>query len=46
MTPKKYQQNLHTPKNIYFSEKPQNIVIEDFESPKMVPAYVYIKISE
>ena len=37
-----YPQNLHTPKNTDISETPQNIEIQDFEPPKMVPAYVYI----
>ena len=49
MTPpqkKKYPQNLHTPKNIYFSENPQNNEIQNFEPPKMTRAYVYMKISE
>ena len=35
MTPKKYPQNLHTPKNIIFSENPQKVEIQNFESKKM-----------
>ena len=31
MTPKKYPQNLHTPKIYSFSETPKNIEIQDFE---------------
>ena len=46
MTPKKYPQNLHTPKNIYFSENPKNIEIQIFDSKKMTRAYVCMKISE
>ena len=29
-----------TPKNIQFSENPQNIEIQNFEPPKIAPAYV------
>ena len=29
------------PKNMYFSEPPKNIVIQNFEPPKMGQAYVY-----
>ena len=40
--PKKYSQNLHTPKNIHFSEKKtQSIEIQNFEPSKTVRAYVY-----
>ena len=46
MTPKKYPQNLHTPKKYYFSENPKNIEIQNFEPPKMTRAYVCMKISE
>ena len=46
MTPKKYPQNLHTPKNIYFYENPKNIEIRNFEPKKMTWAYVCTKISE
>ena len=46
MTPKKYLQNLHTPKNIYFSEKTKNIEIQNFEPKKMTRAYVCMTISE
>ena len=42
MTPKKYPQNLHTPKNILFSETPKNIEI----AKKVTLAYVCMKISE
>ena len=38
MTPKKYLQNFHTPKNIYFSENPQKY------PPKNGSAYVCMKI--
>ena len=36
MAPKKYPQNLYTPKNIHFSEKknPQNIEIQNIEQKK------------
>ena len=37
MIPKKYPPNLHTPKNIE---------IQNFEPPKMIRAYVCMKISE
>ena len=37
MTPKKYPLNLHAPKNIHFSENPQNIEIQNFE-PKNGPS--------
>ena len=43
---KKYPQNLHTPKDIYFSENPKNIEIQNFGPRKMTRAYVCIKISE
>ena len=33
--PQKYPQNLHTLKNIQFSENPQNIGIQNFEPPKI-----------
>ena len=46
MTPKKYPQKFHTPKNIYFSENPQKIEIQNFEPQKMDRAYVCMKISE
>ena len=46
MTPKKYPQNFHTQKTIYFSENPKNIEIQNFEPPKMTRAYVCMKISE
>ena len=46
MTPKKYPQNLHTRKNIYFSENPKNIEIQNFE-PKKWPEPTYVwNISE
>ena len=44
--PKKYPQNLHTPKNIHFSENPKNIEIQNFEPKQMGRAYVCVKISE
>ena len=34
MNPKKYSQNLHTPKNIKFSEDPKYIEIQYFEPKK------------
>ena len=37
-------QNLHTPKNIYFSETPKNNEIRNFEPPKVARAYVCVKI--
>ena len=46
MTPKKYPQNLHTPKNIIFLKTPKNIEIQNFEPKKMGRAYVCVKISE
>ena len=46
MTQKKYPQNLHTQKNIYFSENPKNIETQNFDPKKMVRAYVCMKISE
>ena len=46
MAPKKYPENFHTPKNIYFSESPKNIEIQNFEPKKMDRAYVCMKISE
>ena len=45
MIPKKYPQNLHTPKIIHFSETPKNNEIQNFESPKMPRAYVCMNIS-
>ena len=42
MTPQKYPQNLHTPKNIYFSENPQKIEIQNFEPQKLPePTFVW-----
>ena len=43
MVPKKYPQNLHTPKNIYFSEKPQKILKFKTLTPKKwsEPTYVW-----
>ena len=32
--PKKYPQNLHTPKNIYFLKPPKIIEIQNFEPQK------------
>ena len=46
MAQNKYPQNLHTPKNVYFSENPQKIEIQNFEPKKMTRAYVCMKISE
>ena len=38
MTPKKYPQNVHTPKNIHFSETPKNIEIQKFDPKKNGPS--------
>ena len=38
MTPKKYPQNLYTPKNIYFSENPKNILKFKILNPKNDPS--------
>ena len=39
MTPKKYSQNLHTPKNIIFFWKPKkNIEIQNFDPQKNDPS--------
>ena len=46
MTQKIYPQNLHTPKNIHFSENSKNIGIQNFEPQKMTRAYVCMKISK
>ena len=43
MTHKIYPQNLHTPKNIHFSENQKNIEIQ---KKKMTRAYVCMNISE
>ena len=45
MTPKKYPQNLHTQKNIYFSENPKNIEIQNFEPKNDLSLRIY-EISE
>ena len=38
MTPKKYPQNRHTPKNIHFSENPQKLLkFQNFEPKKNSP---------
>ena len=42
--PKRYPQNLHTPKNIQFSENPQKIEIQNCEPLKITRAYVCMKI--
>ena len=46
ITPKKNPQNLHTPKNIHFSENPNRVEIQNFEPQKITRAYVCMKISE
>ena len=46
MTPQKYPQNLHTPKNIYISENPKKYWNSKFWTQKMTRAYVCMKISE
>ena len=38
MTPKTYPQNIHTPTQIHFTEKPKNIEIQNFEPPKNGPS--------
>ena len=38
-----YPQFLHTPKNIHFSENPNNIEIKNFKPPKMIRAYIYMQ---
>ena len=38
MTPQKYPQNLHTPKNIYFSENPKKYWNSKFWTPKNDPS--------
>ena len=41
MTPQKYPQNFHTPKNIHFSENPKNIEIQKIDPKKWSePTYV------
>ena len=45
--PKKYPQNLHTPKNIYFSDPPpppQNKEIQNFESKNDLSLRMYENI--
>ena len=44
--PKKYPQNLHTPKNIHFSEAPKTTEIQNFEPQKLARAYLCMKIPE
>ena len=47
IAPQRYPQNLHTPKNIHFSENPPKILeFKNFEPQKMVRAYVCMKISK
>ena len=47
MTPKKYPQNLHTPKKYLFFYKPKKILKFKILDPKqMSGAYVCMKISE
>ena len=46
MTPKKYPQNLHTPKNIYFSENLKKYWNAKFWTQKITQAYVCMEISE
>ena len=43
---KKISSKSSYPKNIHFSENPQNIEIQNFEPQKMTQAYVCVKISE
>ena len=42
MTQKKYPQNIHTQKNIYFSENPKNIEIQNVEPKKKLPEHMYV----
>ena len=44
MTPQKYPQNLHTPKNIHFSDSPKNIEIQNFEPQKNDPSLCLYEI--
>ena len=44
--PKNIHKIFIPPKTFICLKTPKNIEIENFESPKMVPAYVYMKISE
>ena len=45
--PKKYPQNLHTPKIFIFLKPPKNIEMQNFEPKKKITrAYVCIKFSE
>ena len=46
MTPKKYPQNLHTPKRYSFFWKPPKILKFRILNPKKARAYVCVKISE
>ena len=40
MNPKKYPQNLYTPKNIDFSETPKNNEIQNFEPQDILQAFI------
>ena len=44
--PKKYPQNLQTPKILIFLKNQKNIEIQNFEPEKIARAYVCVKISE
>ena len=45
--PKKYLQNIHTPKIYsFFWKTPKNIEIQNFEPQKIARGYVCVKISE
>ena len=46
MTCKKYPQNLHTPRNIQFSETPKKYWNSKFWTQKNTQAYVRMEISE
>ena len=42
MTPKKYPQNFHSPKNIYFSENPKKISKFKILNPKKLTESTYV----
>ena len=46
MTPQKYPQNLHTQKIFIFLKAPEKTELQNFEAPKIIRAYVCMKISE
>ena len=44
MNPRKYPQNLHTPKNIHFYDTPKNIEVQNFVLQKRPSLYMYENI--